>query len=119
MKNHVVMCAAAFVAASACASGGGGGGDGGAQATGFSQAVADVVATCSAGATITNSAQASLSVELTKIMTGEGAANAQGKIESAIKGIAFADKDLTNPNVLEAQRIYSKCVTDNLATLKQ
>lgn len=118
---HIRISASVVVALmlGACASGGGGSGAGGnTQATGFSQAVADVVATCSAGATISNSAQASLSVELTKILSGEGAASAQGKIESAIKGIAFADRDLTNPNVLESQRIYTGCVTTNLAALK-
>ena len=118
MKIRFVMLLSAVALTAAC----GGGPDPAPStpnATGFSQAVADVVATCSAGASITTTAQARLTVELTKILEGSGAAGFEGKVESAIKGIAFADKDLTNANVVEAMRLYTSCVNTSLPALKQ
>lgn len=80
----------------------------------YNPKIANVVALCSSGGSVTREAQAKLTVELSKIMEGQGSIDANAKIDQAIKGIAFADKDLTNANVVHSQEIYYSCVKENL-----
>ena len=74
----------------------------------------DAIAICSSGLSISHEAKLELEVELKKITQGQGAGSASARIEKALEGIVFTPEDLKNPNVIEAQRIYSKWIIDYL-----
>ncbi|MCR8826960.1 hypothetical protein NTA49_10465 [Photobacterium sp. TY 1-4] len=83
----------------------------------ISRDVATSIALCSSGIEIEDSVRAELNADLRSILEeGGGSLDAEAAIASSIRGLVFTPEVLSDTEGQKSFEIYTKCVTDNLAT---
>ena len=72
--------------------------------------VKNAIALCSSGVEISQSARASLSTQISKILSEPKSVSAEVEVKEAIRGIAFTGEALSSPEGVQAFEAYTACV---------